>query len=48
MTNLKPELSVLGTATNLVLRDNGKKINPGGDNQCEVNEFNCSVSESDE
>ena len=50
MINLKPELSVLGLAETLVLRDgSGGKATPGGDNQgCTGNNMNCVLNEADE
>ena len=44
----KPELTLLGSATTLVLRSGtGTKVNPGGDNQC-TDPVDCSASECDD
>ncbi|MBL8238666.1 MAG: hypothetical protein JNM66_14675 [Bryobacterales bacterium] len=46
--NQKPELKVLGSASLLVQRNgNNGKASPGGDGQCSE-QFNCSLSESDD
>ena len=47
--NNKPEVKVLGSANLLVQRNgsNGKE-SPGGDGHCQLNFYNCSVSESDD
>jgi hypothetical protein len=44
----KPELKILGSASSLVLRNgNNGKASSGGDGQCSE-QFNCSLSESDD